>query len=370
MTLIVFLIVLSLLVLFHECGHFFAARFFKTDVEEFGFGFPPRAAGIKRGNILYSLNWIPLGGFVKIKGESGDSTEDPGSFSAKPLWQRAIILVAGVVMNLLLAVLLFWVGYVAGFPMSVDGAPKGAMIRDQVLLVEQVVKDGPAYRAGLREGQKILSVNSVPVKTFGEFIGQIPADQAATVAILYADSSGTKTVSATTEPMKLSSGRTYGLGVGTVSTGIVSYGFFRAGWEATRTTAAMTWQTFGAFGDLFARLLTGRGVSADLTGPVGIAVTAGQVARLGWVHLVSFAALLSVNLAVLNILPFPALDGGRLLFVAIAKVRGKAVAAKFEQAAHTIGFLLLMLLVLIITFKDLARYGEVILGGIKGLIGL
>lgn len=351
MTLIVFLLVLSLLVLFHECGHYVAARFFGCSVEEFGFGFPPRAWGVKKGNTLWSINWIPLGGFVKIKGEGGEGSGDKDSFAVKPLWQKAIILVAGVTMNLILAVLLFWIGYVAGFPMAVEGLPKDADVRNRTLAIEQVMPESPAAKAGIEPGFRVIEVNGKPVATYEDFLREAASDMPGKVTVTVSNG---EVMRFELDKVQVADGKRYGIGVGLVETGTVSYGVSRAFVESLRTTWAVTVGTFAAFGDLITGLFRGRGVG-DVSGPVGIAIITGQVAKLGLMHLMQFAALLSVNLAVLNVIPFPALDGGRLLFVGIAAVRGRSVAAKWENIFHTIGFFLLMMLVVFVTFKDIAR---------------
>ncbi|MEI7740945.1 MAG: RIP metalloprotease RseP [bacterium] len=365
MTLLIFLLVLSLLVLFHECGHYLTARLFGCAVEEFGFGFPPRAWGFKKGKTLWSLNWIPLGGFVKIKGESEEANEQD-SFFVKPLWQKAIILVAGVFMNLVLALLLFWIGYISGFPMAVEGLPSDAAVSDRKLMIEQVVAGSPADKAGIAPGYSIKSANGTPVLNYGDFIKAAQSDKPGTVEV--------EVVNGETRVLKIEKKlidgtARYGIGVGLVETGVVSYGPIRALVEASKTTYAITVGTFAAFGDLISGIFRGRGVG-EVSGPIGIAVITGQVAKLGFMHLLQFAAMLSINLAVLNIVPFPALDGGRLLFVAIAAARGRKVAAKIENVFHTVGFFLLMLLVAVITLKDVARYGAGILGGLKGLVGM
>ncbi len=159
MTVILFIIVLAVLVLVHELGHFLSARWFGIDVEEFGFGFPPRAFGIKKGKTLYSINWIPLGGFVKIKGEDDPNASGPGTFSHKPAWVRVIVIGAGVFMNLVLASLLFAIGLTIGMPQPVDSIPADARVRDRKVQIVEVLNDTPAAQAGLQSGDTIVSIN-------------------------------------------------------------------------------------------------------------------------------------------------------------------------------------------------------------------
>lgn len=367
MTLFIFLVVLSLLVLFHECGHFFAAKLFKVKVEEFGFGFPPRAFGKKKGETLYSVNWIPLGGFVRLKGETAEPDGDPTSFAHKPMWQKAIMLVAGVAMNVVLAFLLFWVIYIAGFPQVLQESMKGATVRDRALVIERVMAETPAAGAALEAGQRILEVNGQPIVSFEDFSALVPQEKESELSLKV---SNKETKELKVRTVWLPEAKRFGIGALLAETGTVSYGFLRAGAEAVKTTYAATAGILGAFGGLLKSIFIGGKLPTDIAGPVGIAVVTGEIARLGLIHLLVFTALLSLNLAVLNIIPFPALDGGRLLFVIIAKFRGRAVAANVENAFHAVGFLLLMLLVIVVTYRDLLRYGGAIVGGVKGLVGL
>jgi regulator of sigma E protease len=179
-TIIIFILVLSVLVFAHELGHFMTARFFGVKAEEFGFGFPPRAIGwykneqkkwrkivgnkeIDNPTTIYSLNWLPIGGFVKIKGEDGEGRTEKNSFAAKPIWQRVIILVAGVTMNIVLAWFLFSLGYLMGLPQSTDSLGRGAIVSEAQVMVAQVMPNSIAAQAGLKEGDAILRVGSAVV---------------------------------------------------------------------------------------------------------------------------------------------------------------------------------------------------------------
>ncbi|MBI4779205.1 site-2 protease family protein [Candidatus Falkowbacteria bacterium] len=317
LTIITFILVLSVLVFAHELGHFMMARKFGVRAEEFGFGFPPRIFGLQvwreqrlkknaeseniaigletrplpdgskiikeiiidekkeideafwirkfrfikgsreitpdeeKYGTVYSINWLPLGGFVKIKGENGEGETEPDSFASRPIWQRAFMLSAGVVMNIILAAVLIIAGFTIGLPQSLDGQLDArAHVSDK------------------------------------------------------------------------------------------------------------------AFYDLLKGLILGQGVTADLPGPVGIATLTGQVARMGFVYLLQFTALLSINLAVINFFPFPALDGGRILFLIIEKIKRSPVKREVEGAIHNIGFALLMVLILVVTLRDVSRFG----GFFKGIL--
>src|SRR5687768_2694485 len=157
-TVILFIVVLAVLVLVHELGHYLAARFFGIDVEEFGIGFPPRAWSVKKGKTVWSINWIPLGGFVKIKGEDDPDAVGPGNFAHKPAWQRAIVICAGVFMNLVLSSLLFAAGFMAGLPQIAEGLPESARVRDPRIQIIEVLPGSPAEEAGIRPGDVVLTV--------------------------------------------------------------------------------------------------------------------------------------------------------------------------------------------------------------------
>src|SRR3989338_7557980 len=168
-TLLLLIVVLSLLVFVHELGHFVMAKRMGMKVEEFGFGFPPRAFGIKRGETTYSINWIPLGGFVKIKGESGSERQDPDSFASKPAWKRFVVLIAGVAMNLVLAAVLLSVGFMSGLPSVIDEAtPASARIQNEAIQVLRVVPGSPAEEAGIPVGAKIAAIDGRVFETAKE----------------------------------------------------------------------------------------------------------------------------------------------------------------------------------------------------------
>jgi regulator of sigma E protease len=360
---LLFLAVLSVLVFVHELGHFLAARAFGAKVEEFGFGFPPRAYGKKIGDTVYSINWIPLGGFVRIKGENGSSGSDTDSFSYKRPWQRAIILSAGVFMNLLLAWVLLTVGLVAGLPQEVGSLPPGAVVRDAAVGVVSVLPGSPAATAGIKEGDRIVAVDGTPVTTTEAFRAYTSDHEGRPVTITTERDDSTATVSVT--PVVLAETGRPGVGLGLVSTGYVAYPWYLAPGAALRATIALTGSIFATFGSILGNLFSGQPAGVELAGPVGIAFVTADVARLGLLHLLQFAAILSVNLAVLNILPIPALDGGRLLFLLIEKIRGRAANRSVEGAVHAIGFFVLIGLVLVVTYGDIMRFGDRITGAFR-----
>jgi regulator of sigma E protease len=357
-TVLVLVIVLSILVFVHEFGHFSMAKLFKAKVEEFGFGFPPRIFGIKKGDTIYSINWIPLGGFVKIQGESGTDAHDPKSFASKPVWQRGIILTAGVIMNLVLAWILLTIGYTAGLPAAIDDEmPSYAKVSQAKIQVLSVLPDSSADLAGLETGDTILALDGTPptdIDAFREYTGSRGGE---TIALTYSRIGG-EPQEINLMPREMEEIGRVGLGVAIIQTGVVSYPIWLAPIQAAGAVTYFVREIFSAFGGLIRDAVLGKPVGVEFSGPVGIAVITAEVTRMGFRYLLQFTALLSVNLAVINILPFPALDGGRILFLAIEKIRRRAVSPKIEAAVHNFGFALLMLLVLMVTYRDIVNFGD------------
>ena len=352
LTVLLFIAILSVLVFVHELGHFLMARACGMKVEEFGFGFPPRAFGVKKGDTLYSINWIPIGGFVKIKGENGNDRKDPDSFSSKTAWQRFLVLIAGVVMNFLLAIVLLSIGFMVGLPTVIESKlPDQAHLAKDHLSVMQVLPGSPAAKAGVVTGDAIASidgnviVNAEDARTYLGVHGTSGMD-----LVLQKDDSSTRTVHVTSEP--LAGQGVTGIGIAFARTALVSYPFYLAIPQGIFATWQFTVEILQSFWSLLKNLVVAHSVSADLSGPVGIAVMTGQVAAMGLVYVLQFAAILSINLGVVNALPFPALDGGRILFIFIEKVRGKSTNERLEVIAHNLGFLFLMALVVFVTVKD------------------
>ena len=360
-TFLLFLVVLSVLVFVHEFGHFISAKKLGVRVDEFGFGFPPRAFSVKRGGTVYSLNWIPLGGFVKIKGEMAEEATGRDSFATQSAPRRLLILAAGVTMNMLFAWFLFSVGAMIGLVETVDAVHPSATVRNRAVTVTDVLPDSPASKAGIAYGDSIASVNGAPVVAVTA-LQETLRNASGEVALTLTRGSTSREVRVT--PVLLEKVGKLSIGVGLLETGVVSYPFWYAPVRGAQITAMNTLAVFEAFGGLIAGLVTGKGVSADVAGPVGIAVATGEVARLGFIYLLQFTALLSINLAVINILPLPALDGGRVLFLIIEKIRRKPVDRKIEGIVHQIGFGLLLLLALFVTVQDVRRFGAQILDGL------
>ncbi len=356
-TVLLFLVLLSVLVLAHEWGHFAAARKAGMVVEEFGIGFPPRLFSWKdKKGTVWSINLIPIGGFVRIQGESGEQRFEAGSFATKSYFARFAVLFAGVFMNLVVAAGLFSLGFAFGLPSIIEGGVDArAIVSDQAIHVVQVLADSPAEQAGLENGDQILAIDS-QAYTDGASARQAlqPSVSGASVELTLERAGEVKTVKVV--PVYLESIGRDGVGLALVETGQLRYPWYFAPVKGVTTTIGMTGQIIEAFAALIQGVFTkDSNIAAQLSGPVGIAVLTGQVANLGLAHLVQFAAMLSVNLAVLNILPFPALDGGRIFFLLIEGLRRKPTSQAFEQGVHAAGFALLLLLIVFVTYRDIVK---------------
>lgn len=366
-TILIFTAVLSLLVFVHEFGHFITAKKAGIRVDEFGFGFPPRAFGIKRGGTVYSINWIPLGGFVKIKGEAGESSRDKDSFANKSAWTRGLVLTAGVIMNVLLAWTLLSVGYLIGMPQVIEDLSPYAKVSDPKVQIVSVLKGSPAEKAGLEEGDAVTAIGGMPVSSTDDIRTFTSAREGQTVTVTVRRKD--QLIEKDVVPAMIKETGKPGMGVALVKTGFVSYPFWLAPVQGAVATWAFMKEILSAFFGLIKDLFVQQKVTVEFSGPVGIAILTSEVAKLGIRYLLQFTALLSLNLAVINILPFPALDGGRVLFLVIEKIRGRAVSRRIEVTAHNIGFALLMMLVLFVTFHDVAKFGDRIWAGLSGFFG-
>ncbi len=363
MTVILFLAVLVVLVIVHEFGHFSVAKLFGMRVDEFGVGFPPRIGAVRRGETDYTLNLLPFGGFVRIFGE--DPAEEVGgpdaarSFARGSKIAQASVLVAGVAANILFAWAAFSVGFVVGMPTAASDTRFG-IPTDVRLTVTGVLPDSPAARAGLRSGDAVLALaagGAVLEHPTPESVVSFLGAQESKTAILSIERGGlamsvdVQPVSGLfpAEPEKVGIGISMGE-VGTVT--LSPAAALVAGGGLTLSTLKGITLGLGTF---FMQALS---LSADLStvaGPVGIATMVGDASALGFVYLLTFAAFISLNLAVINLIPFPALDGGRLLFVAIEAVTRRTVPLRAFRLMNIVGFGLLIALMVVVTYHDIAR---------------
>ncbi|MBI3335669.1 MAG: RIP metalloprotease RseP [Candidatus Portnoybacteria bacterium] len=370
MTILIFIAILVILVLVHEFGHFLAAKLFGIKVLEFGIGFPPKLASIKKGDTEYSLNLLPLGGFVRIFGEEGEEKTNPRSYASRPAYQRALIVANGVFFNIVFAFFIFWLGFSIGFPMALgEDVGKGEVIQQGVQILD-VVKESPAKEAGLMRGDSIVKVQSSltsgasvlqrqnfkvqndikKVEDLQKFT-KGEEDQVLTLTIKRGKEIIEKEVLARAKPPEGQGA----MGVVLADIGLVKYPVGEAFLRALEITAKNIWFILLGIFLLLKSLFVSGKLIGEVSGPVGIAVMTGQFYALGIHYLIFFISLISINLAVLNILPIPALDGGRLLFIVIEKLKGSPVTQETENKVHAIGFALLIGLVLLVTIRDILQ---------------
>ena len=359
MSIILFVVVLVALIVVHEFGHLLAAKYFKMRVDEFGIGYPPRAKTFfKKGGTEYTLNWLPFGGFVKIFGEDGTDTPSPDSFVAKPKWQQAIVLVAGVAMNLIFAWLLISLTLSLGTPRVISGE-EARTTPDAELIISRVVEGSPAEEAGLKAGDRIVgaettstSFEGVAAEDFTAFIET--AEEGVGLTVLR--DGETLLVSARPEtgiiphdPEK----RALGVGVGNVTSAPVPL------WYAPILGAEITYNVTGAVFvgliNFFAGLFTFSADLSQVAGPVGIAGAVVDASATGFAALLSLTAIISINLALINLIPVPALDGGRLLFVGIEAITRRPIPAAVAGTMNAVGFGLLILLMVVVTISDVFK---------------
>jgi regulator of sigma E protease len=432
-TILVFLLMLSVLVLIHEGGHLLVAKKFGIKVEEFGFGFPPRMFGKKIGETIYSINWLPIGGFVKLYGEDeagggriaiskktgknegkdiingqilkmvkediviadnnkiieekieiterinyrrsegeGESEDAGRAFFAKTAWQRAIVIFAGVIMNAVLAVIIFYIflgisEFKTELPLFSDYKFFGVtQTNTQQVIISEVIKGSPAQKQGLKAPIEVVAVNGRKISTSEQFINIVNKNKGHEIEITW-NNLQTQQVHKTKITPRLNPPASQGaLGVGLFS---LSFAELNYKTPAQRIFSGITHpinlMTYNL--NIMANLVkvslekkTMEPLSAGLSGPVGIASVTGSILEIKDMKekilgLLNLAGLLSISLAFFNVLPIPALDGGRLFFILIEATTGKKVNQRFESMTHTIGMIILLGLMILITFKDIGK---------------
>lgn len=369
------LLILVVLVVVHELGHAIVARRNGVVVEEFGIGFPPRAWAKKlRNGVLFSLNWLPLGGFVKLQGEN-DAANKKGDYGAASYWAKTRILLAGVAINWLVAAglltILAWTGLPKILPNQFSVSGDTILTKKPVEIVE-ITKDSPASKAGLEVGDQILRFAGEPVPTSDTLAAQSKANKGKTVEVIY---SRKGVEDSTSVALRSSNDDNKGyLGVGSGQQEQIN-----ASWSAPLvgvvTTGQFTLVTLQGLGNLVGNLVSGivlqfspnsttreqahqslAAASSSVAGPVGILGTIFPAAeQAGLTQLVFLTAIISLTLAVMNVLPIPALDGGRWFVMTLFKLRKKKLTKEREEQIQGTGFLVLMLLVIIVTVADVSK---------------
>jgi len=382
MTAIIFILILGVLIFVHELGHFVMAIRNGIKADEFGFGFPPRIAGVwkneKTGkreivwgdkeveskNTVFSVNWIPLGGFVKIKGEDGEN-KDADSFASKPAWPRIKVLVAGVAMNFILAWFLLAIVFALGAPESIEDDVK---VKDAKVQISQVLDNTPAKEMGLAVGDQVVKICSsakdcqyiTKVEELKNFVDKNKGKE-----ISMEIKRGKETLELKGTPRTDYPDNQGALGVSLARTALVKYPWYEAIGKGLTAVFNMIVLIVVTLFSLLMQFISGSKPAMDVAGPIGIAIMTKQVSALGFTYILQFAAVLSINLGIINILPFPALDGGRVLFILIEKIKGSPLNQKYEQIANSIGFALLLLLMVVVTFHDFIQFE--IVDKIKGI---
>ena len=340
-SIVAFLGIIVVLILAHELGHFITAKACGVRVDEFGLGFPPRLLSVRRGETLYSLNAIPLGGFVKMAGE--EDPKVPRSLASKSIGTRLLVLSAGSLMNALLPLLLFSIAFII---------PHDLVVGD--IVVEEVIPNSSVAEAGLETGDIIISVDGRELNNTAELNRYIYTNMGKTITVLVEHSDSTTDelqIMPKWEPSPDDGTSTIMFSMANSTTVRQSYPF----WEAIPMGVKECIETFVLFKNGIIGMIIGA-IPVELTGPVGIAQITGEVAKAGISPLLQFAAFFSINLAIINIFPLPALDGGRIMFVLLEWVRrGKRISPKTEGLIHAIGFILLMAAILAITYQDIIR---------------
>jgi regulator of sigma E protease len=347
-------LIFGLLVFVHELGHFVAARMSGIEVEEFGFGFPPRIFGIKKGKTLYSLNWIPLGGFVRLRGEDAADNQS-GSFGAAPFKRKVLVLVAGVLMNALVAYLIMVGVVAAGLPQVLQqefNLPAGNAGAPRIMALA-VGEGSPAAQAGIVQGELLIKADDHVFVSEEDVVAYNRDHAGQTINLTVENKGEQRQVSVRLRDAEQGAKQGY-LGVTPGGVANISYG-----WQAPLVAAELTGKlvvgTFMGFVDLIVNLVRSAQVSQGVVGPVGVVSILGSVVAFGWRYVLFFVAQISVSLAVINVLPIPALDGGRLMLVVARRILKRPISAELEAKIHTVGFVALLMFMAVVTYFDLKR---------------
>jgi len=366
MDFLIFFIILSILILSHELGHFLAAKYTNTKVEEFGFGFPPKIFRFKKGETTYSLNLFPIGGFVKILGQDGEEKkkisdnaivkeDKTRSFSFKSIYVKILILSAGVLFNLLLAWILLSFSFIFGNLEQISD--NDISHSAPLVIITEILKNSPAEQIGLKPGDAIIRLktpngNSLEISKVIDAQNFIKENRGKEIEITVKRESGNffsnKVNIRDIQPEKGA------LGVAMARVAVFKSPFYLAVIYGLKDMATLTVAIVIAMFYFFAGLFTGHGFE-QVTGPIGIFNIVSDASHLGISYLSRLAAVLSINLAIINFLPFPALDGGRTFMILIEKIRKAPIKQKYANALNTFGFIILIILMIFITYNDILK---------------
>lgn len=348
LTILVFGTILSILVFVHELGHFLVAKKLGIRIEEFGFGLPPRIWGKRRGETVYSINWLPIGGFVKLSGEDVEENvtinqeEKHRYFFARTKKERAAVLLAGVTMNFFLAVVI--ISYIF---------TQGVFVPTDRVHIERITENSPAAQAGIQAKDVVVSFAGKTITTSEELITTTKERTNLPTPIVVRRNGEELTFTVT--PRKDPPKNEGPMGIIISNLEEKKYPVYQAPFYGMVETLKMSYLMVGTLLSMLFRLVTFQPVSVDVAGPIGIAQATGRAINVGFMAVLQLTGLLSLNLAIVNILPIPALDGGRLLFVVLEKFIGRRVKPTAERVAHQIGMAFLLALIVLITINDLLR---------------
>jgi regulator of sigma E protease len=351
---IIVILGLSLLILGHEAGHFFVAKMFGLKVDEFGIGFPPRITAKKIGDTEYSINWLPFGGFVRISGERGEfegvspeqgaggaptnpeaiavsPEEKKRLFYNQPAWKKSLIVLAGVFMNFLLGWALITIVLIVGVP--------------QTLVISGTQTGSPAMQAGIKAGDIVKGYTDSQ-----NFINFVTENKGKPIDLTVIRNN--KDITYTLTPRTDAPAGQGALGVALEEGGAQRENPFAAVWHGLQDAAILSWLTIQAFYDLIKQVFVHASIPAGVVGPVGIFGIAEETGKIGLAYLLQFLGIISINLMIVNCIPFPALDGGRFLLVLIEKLKGSSLSYKVEAAINGVGFVLLLALMVVLTIRD------------------
>ena len=363
MTIILFLIVLAVLIFVHELGHFMVAKKSGIRVDEFAIGFPPKIFSWVKGETKYVLNLIPFGGYVKIFGENPDDESMTGADSKRSFvnakkWKQACVLLSGIGMNIIFAWILISISFMFGslVPVSDEASGYSKYIKESQVILTNVAVGSPAEKAGLVQGDRIIKVDSLTGVdlTMASIIDQVAKNPNNQIDVVYEHAGQIKQVKVipelnTTENRKV-------IGIYMENVGVVKLNPFLALWEGGKQTVTTFKQVVVGLGTFIWQAVRGQGDFSQVSGPVGIVGLVGDAANFGLAYFLGFVAFISLNLAVINLVPFPALDGGRVLFVIIEAIIRRPIMPKIANTLNTVGFFVLISLMFVITYRDIMKF--------------
>jgi len=355
LTAIIFIVILALLILVHELGHFLVAKRANIKVLEFGIGFPPRVWYKKVKETIYSINLIPVGGFVSMFGEQGDHDKEKRSFAAQSVWVRSKVTVAGVIMNFLLAIVILIIYFSFGNPPMVTD-PATIVYQDKIefkTVVMQVEEGSAAAKAGIQEGDYIYKIDNQKIETTDQLIDYTAKKPNQKVRITFGPNGETQTK--TTVLDKVDGEGRLGVLIGQAY-GQIQYSWWQVIVMALSETVRIIGLIFFYIYKILARLILKGQVEEGVAGPVGIFMLTKQMVSIGLAAVLRFIAFLSINLGVINLLPFPGLDGGQIVLLIFEKIRGKKIRESVTRGLQIFGFSFLIILIILITYRDVVRW--------------